>query len=348
MKAAVFSRPGIPLEIAEVPDPTPGPHELVLEVTACGICGSDLHASEIHDTSAGMHPLPPRTVMGHEFAGRVVAAGVQVREAWPEGTRVTALPFISCGDCATCRAGRRDRCPHGAPLGLGRIPGAYAQFVRVGAYETLRLPENVDDRVAATVEPVAVGLHAVNVARPARGESALVLGAGPIGLAVALWCRFFGMRHVVVTDLVPARLERAAEIGATGTVDASGGDTIARVKELAGERPTVVFDCVGVPGSQQLAMDYAPMEGRIVVAGVCMQPDRILPVKAVTKELQVNYVYAYRREDFVFAIDMLGAERIDPRPMISDVVGFDAFAQTFEALKTDKNRCKVLLDPALS
>jgi (R,R)-butanediol dehydrogenase/meso-butanediol dehydrogenase/diacetyl reductase len=335
----------VPLAIANVADPTPGPHDLVLEVTACGICGSDLHASDVRDASAGMQPLPPGTVMGHEFAGRVVAAGAGVRDAWPAGTRVTALPFISCGVCETCREGRRDRCPHGASLGLGRIAGAYAQFVRVGAHETLRLPDNVDDRAAATVEPVSVGLHAVNVARPARGESALVLGAGPIGLAVALWCRFFGMRHVIVTDLVPARLERAAALGATALVDASAGDTIARVKELAGERPRVIFDCVGVPGSQQMAMDYAPMEGRIVVAGVCMQPDRILPVKAITKELQVNYVYAYRRADFAFAIAMLAAGRIDSRPMVSGAVGFEAFPAAFEALKTDKNQCKVLLQP---
>jgi (R,R)-butanediol dehydrogenase/meso-butanediol dehydrogenase/diacetyl reductase len=347
MKAAVFERPGQALTIAEVPEPTPGPNDLILEVTACGICGSDLHASDVHDATGGRQPLPAGTIMGHEFSGRVVAAGAAVRDAWREGTRVTALPFIACGACEMCFDGHRDRCPNGAPMGLGQLPGAYAQYVRVGARETLRLPEAVDDRTAATVEPLSVGLHAVNVARPTRGESALVMGAGPIGLAVALWCRFFGMRHVVVSDMVPARLERAAAFGATECVDASAGNIIGRVKEIVGERPQVVFDCVGVPGSQQMAMDYAPFNGRVIVVGVCMQPDRILPVKAITKELQVNYVYGYRRDDFAFAIDMLATHRVDASAMVTGTVGFSDFAAAFETLKTDKQQCKVLLEPAL-
>jgi (R,R)-butanediol dehydrogenase/meso-butanediol dehydrogenase/diacetyl reductase len=346
VKAAVFEAPGRPLTVADVPDPEPGPDDLIIEVTACGICGSDLHASDVRDASGGRRALPAGTVMGHEFAGRVVAAGSAARAGWEIGARVTALPYLACGACEACAQGNRARCRRGAPLGLGQLPGAYAEFVRVGARETLRLPESVDDCAGATVEPLSVGLHAVNVARPARGESALVMGAGPIGLAVALWCRFFGLRHIVVTDLAPARLERAAAFGATGCIDARADDAIERVKALVGERPRLVFDCVGVPGSQQTAMDYAPFDGRVVVVGVCMQPDRILPVKAITKELQVNYVYGYRREDFAFAIDMLAAGRIDSRPMVTGSVGFEAFSAAFEALKTDKGHCKVMLEPA--
>jgi (R,R)-butanediol dehydrogenase/meso-butanediol dehydrogenase/diacetyl reductase len=172
------------------------------------------------------------------------------------------------------------------------------------------------------------------------------MGAGPIGLAVALWCRFFGLRHVVVTDLAASRLERAAAFGATAAVDANESNAIERIKTILGERPRLIFDCVGVPGSQQTAMDYAPFDGRVVVVGVCMQPDRILPVKAITKELQVNYVYGYRREDFAFAIDMLAAGRVDSRPMVSGSVGFEEFPTAFEALKTDKRHCKVMLEPA--
>lgn len=346
MKAAVFEAPGRPLTIVDLPDPEPGADDLILEVTACGICGSDLHASDVRDASGGRRALPAGTVMGHEFAGRVVDAGAAARNVWKPGTRVTALPYIACGACEACADGNRARCRRGAALGLGQLPGAYAQFVRVGARETLRLPDNVDDYAGATVEPISVGLHAVNVARPARGESALVMGAGPIGLAVALWCRFFGLRHIIVTDLAPARLARATAFGATACIDASAEDAIERVKAIAGERPRLVFDCVGVPGSQQTAMDYAPFDGRVVVVGVCMQADRVLPVKAITKELQVNYVYGYRRDDFAFAIDMLAAGRIDSRPMVTGSVGFEAFPPTFEALKTDKSQCKVMLQPA--
>jgi len=107
----------------------------------------------------------------------------------------------------------------------------------------------------------------------------------------------------------------------------------------------VVFDCVGVPGSQQLAMDYAPSGGRVVIAGVCMQPDRILPVKAITKELEVRYVFGYGKRDFAVTIDMLARARIDASPMLSEIVGWDAFPEAFEALRKDKRRVKVMLEP---
>ena len=345
MKAAVFSGPRLPLAIESVADPVAGPRDLVLRVKACGICGSDLHLADIDGTRGGMQPLPPGAVMGHEFAGEVVEAGRDVRDAWELGARVVALPAIGCGTCVACLSGTGGRCPAGAPLGLGALPGAYAEFVRVSAHETLRLPENVGYRAGATVEPLAVGLHAVGAARIARGESVLVMGAGPIGRSVALWCRFFGARHVLVSDLVAGRLERAAELGATATIDASRENVVERAKTIAGERPQVVIDCVGLPGSQQLAMDYAPANGRIVVAGVCMEEDRIVPVKAITKELQGNYVFGYRRQDFAFTLDMLGAGRIDARAMISDIVGFDEFPAAFEALKHSKTAVKVLLEP---
>ena len=345
MKAAVFEAAGRPLAVEDVPEPTPGPTDLVLRVTACGICGSDLHLADVRGGD-GMQPLPRGAVMGHEFAGEVVAVGRGVRDAWQPGARVTALPYVGCGTCAACVSGI-GRCGRAAELGLGRLPGAYAEYVRVGARETLALPDAVGDRAGAMVEPLAVGLHAVHVARLERAESVLVVGAGPIGFAVAAWCRFFGARDVVVSDLVPARLERAAQLGATACVDARDGDVIGAVKRSAGARPRVVFDCVGVPGSQQLAMDYAPADGRIVVVGVCMQPDTILPVKAVTKELQVNYVFGYRRADFAFTIDMLAAGRLDPLPMLSRTVGFDEFPAAFEELKTSKHECKVLLEPGL-
>jgi (R,R)-butanediol dehydrogenase/meso-butanediol dehydrogenase/diacetyl reductase len=344
MKAALFDAPGRPLTIENVPDPRPGPTDLVIAVTACGICGSDLHLADA-DGTRGMPPLPHGALMGHEFAGTVVAAGAEVRDAWKDGSRVTALPAIGCGTCLQCLSGSAGRCATTALLGLGVHPGAYAEYVRVSALETLRLPENVDDRAGATVEPLAVGLHAVQAARISRGEDVLVLGAGPIGLAVAAWCRFFGARHVIVSDLVGARLERAAAIGATDGIDAATEDVRQRSRAIAGSAPPVVFDCVGVPGTQQLAMNYAPIDGRVVVAGVCMEYDRIVPVRAIVKELQVNYVFAYRRGDFAFTLDMLAAGRISSSAMMSGSVGFGGFPDAFESLKTSKAECKVFLNP---
>jgi (R,R)-butanediol dehydrogenase/meso-butanediol dehydrogenase/diacetyl reductase len=348
MRAAVFVEPGAPLEIRQVPDPQPGPSDIILKVKACGICGSDLHVSELHDRSGGMAPLPPGAIMGHEFAGEIVEVGREAAVLWKTGERVCALPYIACGTCVQCLSGNGHRCPDVIYGGLGRLDGAYAEYVRVGAHEGLRLPDSVDYRLGAMVEPLAVGLHAVNRAGLQSGDNVLIIGGGPVGLAVALWCRFFGARRVVVSDLQASRVEKAAVVGATDGIDATREDVVGTFKRIAGTRPSVVFDCVGVPGSQQLAVDYAPMDGHVVVVGVCMQRDTTIPVKAVTKELTVSYVFMYRKQDFQMTLDMLASQRIDPSAMLTDIVGFDAFADAFEALKHPSHQCKVLLEPELA
>ncbi|MCH9670252.1 MAG: alcohol dehydrogenase catalytic domain-containing protein [Gammaproteobacteria bacterium] len=347
MKAAVFSRPGDSLSIEQVDDPTAGPNELILRVGACGICGSDLHISDVHDETGGMRPLRPGTIMGHEFCGEVVEVGSAVRGAWTSGQRVTALPYIGCGRCGPCLTGRGHRCQSDTHtgIGMGGLPGGYAEYVKVGAHESLLLPAGVSDAEGAMVEPLAVGLHAVNKAGPIAGARVLVIGAGPVGLSVATWCRVFGARDVVVSDLVASRAKRAADFGATDFIVASQQDVVGSFKQSAGRRPDLIFDAVGVAGSQQLAINYAPTDGRIVVVGVCMHPDQTVPVKAITKELSVTYVYMYERSDFELTIDMIERGRVDVASMVTDVVGFDEFAAAFDALKTPDEQCKVLLKP---
>jgi (R,R)-butanediol dehydrogenase/meso-butanediol dehydrogenase/diacetyl reductase len=283
--------------------------------------------------------------MGHESSGEVVATGRNVAGRFRAGDRVTALPYVACGSCLACLGGYGHRCPAVIPGGFGKLPGAYADYVRVGVHETLALPSAVDFRTGALVEPLSVGLHAVERARLGPGEAALIVGAGPIGLATSLWCRFFGAGHVVVSDLSAERADRAARMGATAVIHAGTEDVVAAARRHAGRRPEVVFDCVGVPGSQQLAMDYAPGGGRVVVAGVCMQPDRILPLKAITKELEVRYVFGYGKRDFAFTLDMLARGRIAVDALLSATVGWEAFPAAFEALRTDKSRVKVMLEP---
>ena len=344
MRAAVFHEAGKPLTIDEVATPKTRGGDLVIAVRCCGICGSDLHMADMHGPHTGMAPLPAGTVMGHEFAGEIVEVGRGV-DSFRVGQRVTAMPIIACGTCAACLTGNAYRCAKACYSALGQERGGFAEYMRVGAAESVLLPDGVDDQRGALVEPLAVALHGVNAARLVPGESVLIMGAGPIGLACALWCRHFGARHVIVTDRVSARLEVAQRMGATATVDVTRKDVIGSCKRYAGRRPDVVFECIGVPGTQQLAMDYAPMGGRIVILGVCMAPDTTQPVKALTKELQINYAYMYRRQEFELAVDLMNRELIDPTPMLSGTVSFDQFSATFEALKTDKNACKLLLVP---
>jgi (R,R)-butanediol dehydrogenase/meso-butanediol dehydrogenase/diacetyl reductase len=345
MRAAVFHRPGAPLTIEQVPDPRVSQGDLVIAVRRCGICGSDLHMADMHGPDTGMAPLPPGTVMGHEFAGEVMEVGRDAGD-FKVGDRVTAMPYIACGQCAACLTGYGYRCARACYSALGQAHGAYAEYMRLGAAETLRLPDGVDDARGAFVEPFAVGLHGINAARLAPGDRVLIMGGGPVGLACTAWARHFGARDVIVSDFSVERRAMAEKLGATATVDPGSESVPAACKRYAGQRPDVVIECVGVPGTQQLAMDYAPMGGRIVVLGVCMAPDRIHPVKAVTKELQINYAYMYSRREFELTVDALDRGRIDPTPMLTRTVGFAAFADAFEGLKTDKTACKVMLDPA--
>jgi (R,R)-butanediol dehydrogenase/meso-butanediol dehydrogenase/diacetyl reductase len=197
----------------------------------------------------------------------------------------------------------------------------------------------------ALVEPLAVGHNAVAKARLEAGDCVLIIGAGPVGIAVALWCRFFGARHIVVSDLVGRRAERAIDFGATAAIDASCEDVQSRVAQLVGGPPRVVFDCVGVPGSLQLAIDYAPFDAHVVVVGLCMAADRFFPAKAITKELDLTFVFVYRRRDFEIVVDLLGRGRIEARGLVTDRVGFDRFCAAFEALKQPSDQIKVMLEP---
>lgn len=337
MKAAVFHEIGQPLRIESVPDPTPGPKELVLRIRNSGICGSDLHLSERENG------LPNGTVMGHEFSGEVMAIGGEAKGDWREGERVCSLPLISCGVCQPCLSGDGARCVSFEDIGVGANPGGYAEYVRVSSHETMRLPEAVDYRSGAAVEPLAVGLHGVHKANLQGGENVLVIGAGPIGLATAMWARFFGARHVVVSEQAAGRLALAGKFGATGGIDASKEDVRQAYAAIAGAKPDVIFECVGVPGVLQSCIKMAPVYGRIVIIGVCMVPDTIAPLNAIVKELQLNFVYYYRRQDFQFTLDMLATGRVDAQAMITEEIGFDRFPEAFEALKSPSANCKVQL-----
>ncbi len=339
MKAAIFSKVGSPLTVETVPDPVPGPDEIILKVARCGVCGSDLHATE-----DGLMTLPAGSVMGHEFAGEVAATGPGVT-GWKEGQLVTALPFISCGHCAPCHRGDSLHCTKIISTGLGQNPGAYAEFVRVGTNDTIALPASVGVTEGALIEPLAVGFHAVEMARLSAGANILVLGAGPVGLSVALFARFFGARNIIVSEPAPARAALAAKMGATDAIT-ERNDIGGQFRKLAnGMPPDVIFECVGVPGMIGEAINLAPRAGRIVIVGVCSKPDQFLPLPAIMKELQLQFVLAYRKRDFELIAHLLASDRIDPAPMLTETVGFDAFPAAFEGLRQPQGQCKIMLDP---
>lgn len=212
MKAAVFKEVGKPLQVESVADPVPEDSGLVLKVGYCGVCGTDLHA-----TREGLTTACCGQILGHEYVGEVVEVGKHADGNWQVGDRVCSMPFIACGHCLPCAAGHFFECQDKRVAGVD-APGGFAEYVNAGARETLLLPDGLALEQAALIEPLAVGIHAVRVADVKAGSRVLVMGAGPIGLTVALWARFFGAREVVVSELASARAGLARQMGATAVI----------------------------------------------------------------------------------------------------------------------------------
>jgi (R,R)-butanediol dehydrogenase/meso-butanediol dehydrogenase/diacetyl reductase len=338
MRAALWDGPGKPLRIDRVEDPKPGPSNLLLRVRGCGICGSDLHMSEL--------PVLPRGfVMGHEFSGEVVEVGREAVGGFRPGDRVCALPGIGCGHCAACLVGDVTMCPSLVTTGLGQNSGGFAEYLVAGSRETLRLPPGIDYRIGALVEPLAVGLHAVERAEMQPGQDVLVVGAGPVGAAVALWARHFGARHVVVSDFVAQRRELALALGATAAIDPDREEVGPAFERITGAKPRLVYECVGVPGVIQQCAALCEPRGTVLVAGVCMRKDPWVPATAMLKELRLQFVAFYHKKDFQLTLDLLGSERIRADRFITDVIALDALPAAFEALRKPSTQCKVIVEP---
>ncbi|MGI9284221.1 MAG: zinc-binding dehydrogenase [Pseudomonadales bacterium] len=340
MKAAVFKQVGAPLQVEDIADPAPAASELVLKVGFCGVCGTDLHA-----TREGLTTACCGQVLGHEYVGEIVEVGREAVGSWQLEDRVCAMPFIGCGKCTACAIGHFFECQNKKTTGVD-VQGGFAEYVATGSRETILLPEALQLQTAALIEPLAVGLHAVRVANVKAGSRVLIMGAGPIGLTVALWARFFGAREVVVSELAHARLGLAKAMGATHVVQpdtkAGAAGLLEQFTDVAGGAPETIFECVGAPGLLQQCIEMAPQRGKIIPVGVCEQADSILPFFGLVKELQIQFAIAYTKDDFETCVAMLTERRINVTPMVTDVVSLDELPQAFEALRTPSHQCKVL------
>jgi (R,R)-butanediol dehydrogenase / meso-butanediol dehydrogenase / diacetyl reductase len=337
MKAAVFHQVGKPLAIETVADPIPENGEVIIKIMASGICGTDPHAT----VDEGML-VSDGTVLGHEFAGEVTEVGPDVPEGWAKGDRLCAMPFIGCGKCLPCLTGMTWQCPSKKIIGFD-VFGGFAEYARVHVNEAVRLPDAVTWREGALVEPLSVGLHAVRSARCVDGKNVLVIGAGPIGLSVALWCKFLGARQVIASDLSPGRAQMALKFGATGLIDPKD-DMDAQFVRLAGGPPEVIFECVGIPGMIGQCIDRASYGAEIIVVGFCAKPDTFVPAQAMVKEISMIFSICYSKSDFQYIVDMMAAGRICVGEMITDVISLNDLPVAFEGLRKPSSQCKVILE----
>ena len=340
MEAAVFRGVGNPLSIEKVEAPAVQTGDLLIKVEYCGICGSDLHATE-----AGALIVPDGQILGHEFTGTVVEVGADAGGDWSVGDHVTAVPVNACAECGRqCKLGMGIHCPKNIITGFG-APGAYAEYIRVDAGNALRLPQGLSFREGATAEPLSVGHHVIDKAGMRPGTNVLVIGAGPIGLSCTTFARFAGARHVVVSEFAENRRERALAMGATDVIDPNAGDVAEQYAAIAGGPPDLVIECVGVPGMLGLCIDLVKHQGKVMVCGVCTNEESFIPLAALAKEVCLQWALGYKPRDFEVVLDLIANGRIDPKPLITHVIGFDDLAERFESLRTPTDECKVLLRP---
>ena len=338
MRAAVL-RDGRMVYRDDVPEPVPEPGQVLVGVKACGICGSDLHFAahgaevmELGDrmgggAATGMRlDLNSDVFMGHEFSAEVLEAGPDT-ETHPPGTLVTSIPVLLSTKGFE-------------PIVYSNTTmGAYAERMLLSAPLLLPIPNGLDLKHAALTEPMAVGLHAVNKSNIAPGETALVLGCGPIGIAIIAALGRRGVETIVASDFSPKRRELAGAMGAHRTLDAAQGSPFDTVK------PAVVFEAVGVPGIIDDVLLRARPGTRLVVAGVCMQPDTVHPFFAIAKEINVQFVLAYTPDEFADSLRALAEGENDVTPVITGEVGLDGVGQAFDDLADPERHCKILVTP---
>jgi threonine dehydrogenase-like Zn-dependent dehydrogenase len=379
MRAVVCHRSE--LSVQEVPDPTPAAGQLVIDVERCGICGSDLHARTHGDETAkdvaelgydGFMRSDQRVVLGHEFVGTVADHGPGTAKAWPFGTRVVALPVLRTGDQIHLTGLSED------------APGAYAEQVVVQAAMTMAVPDGVPVEAAALTEPMAVALHAVRKGQVGTKDTAVVLGCGPIGLAVILMLKASGVRHVIASDFSAGRRALAERCGADVVVDPAldspwtsfedsryltnpvalaelGVDAMSKLRAVpflpwarlmraaekvgATPRGPVVFECVGVPGMIENAISSTPLLSRIVVVGVCMGADSFRPSMAINKEVELRFAFAYDPSEFHQTLHWIAKGKVDVLPLVTATVGLESVAGAFEELADPERHAKILIDP---
>lgn len=337
MKAVVY-RGKEQIAVEERPVPTPGDGEVVIRVKKAGICGTDM------SIVAGLHPrAQPSLVMGHEFVGTIEQVGPSVRDDLKAGDRVVVEPLISCGTCYACRAGFAYVCER---LGLYGIDtdGAFADYVKVAADKTFKIPDNLSDDEAALIEPLAVAVHAVRLSALKVGDMACVLGGGPIGLLTALVASQVGLRDLLLVERQTYRIEVARQFG-LATFDSSQGDVAEEIQRRTGGRGVdVVFEAAGAPATMLVAPRLCCIRGEIVQISMPKVPREMDIVGLTFRELTLKGVRVYDAHDFQRAIALASEWSYDLTRVLSDPFSLDDAEAAFAAARQGDKSLKVIFD----
>ncbi len=338
MRATLMQRGRIWVDT--LPDPTPLTGEVLVKTRACGICGSDLHAARHTEDfvatsreAGGAFKLTTfdPVVLGHEFSAEIVDYGPDTPHDLPVGKLVCSVPMLA----------------RQVPLAVGysvETPGGFAQYMVLSRALLLPVPDGTPDTAAALTEPMAVGLHAVNKAVLTGAEAVLVLGCGPVGLAVITALKQREAAPIIAADYSPRRRSLAQLQGADLVIDPAV-ESPYRQPPLRRPDGVVIFECVGVPGMLDRIFLEAPRNARIVVVGVCLQMDHSRPLIAINKELSVQYVLGYSLDEFAESLRRIADESFAVTPLITGRVGLDEVATAFDALADPEQHAKILVEP---
>lgn len=342
MPAAVYTGPGA-LDVQDRPVPEPGPGEVLVEVGWCGVCGSDLHMVIEGWGRAGSWG-------GHEWSGTVAAAGPGV-ERWAPGDPVVGGPSPTCGECESCRAGRRSLCVERGTPGTERTQGAFARFKLAHEAELMRVPEGLDLRTAALAEPLTVALHAITNSGIERGRRAFVSGAGPIGALVVAALRTKGVEEITVSEPSEPRRELAQRIGATEVVTPEDLDVPSRAEPMRlVDRPhDVAFECSGKAAAMEAALAQLGKGGTLVLVGAGIEPPQFDPNRILLNELVVTGAYEYDDGGFDEALGLLASGALPVDDLLEpDDVPLAGLLETLERLARGEIAGKVLVRPEAS
>ena len=339
MRALVKTSPAPGLELTELPDPAPGPNEVVVQVSRTGICGTDLHIASWDEWAARTVPTP--LVVGHEFAGEVVAVGAAVTQV-AVGDFVSGEGHLVCGKCRNCRAGRRHLCAHTKGLGVHHN-GAFAEYAVLPEQNVWVHREPVDPDVAAIFDPFGNAVHTA-LSFPVVGEDVLITGAGPIGLMAAAVAKHAGARNVVITDVSEHRLELAHRVGVDLAVNvADTGIADAQGKLGMTEGFDVAMEVSGKPSALQETIANMAHGGRIALLGLPAEDFGVDWASVVLKMITVKGIYGREMFETWYKMSVLLRSGLDIQPVITDRFSYRDHEAAFAAARSGDSG-KVLMD----
>lgn len=327
------------LQLEEVPIPTPGKGQVLLKVKKAGICGSDIH------TFRGENPVrKPPLVLGHEVAGVVAKVGSGVGSI-KEGERAVVIPYVSCGRCCYCLKSFTHLCSKLVTVGEMPNIGAYAEYMLLPSELLVLLSSQIDFEEAALIEPTAVAVHAIKQAELTSEAKVAILGAGTIGLLILQVVRLHNVDKVLITDVVPDKLQLAKEMGAHSTIEfTKTALSFIRKDNLLSVFDTV-FDCVASETTLKFALDLVKKGQRVIVVGIPSKPLKVEFIQLICNELVVQGTFLYSREDFIQARELIANREVDVHALISRTFPLTRIDEAFHTIEESKGKLiKVILD----